>query len=127
MQATQGLTVRNYSPLVGFAALGALAIFVVAILAAAIGGTFSAARPAAGNAPAAVSQPSSAAHASPLDVNAALVDVRRAERETTTPAQDKAQLEKAMIEIRRGERESLGYTVTSPDAVTRGFGKSVAR
>jgi hypothetical protein len=126
MQATQGLTVRNYSPLVGFAALAALAIFVVAMLAAAIGGTIGAARPAAGSAPATVTQPSSAAHASPIDANAALGEVRRGERETTTPAQDKAQLEQAMIDFRRGEREPLGST-TSPDAVTRGFGQAVAR
>jgi hypothetical protein len=126
MQATQGLTVRNYSPLVGFAALAALAIFVVAMVASAIGGSINLARPAAGNAPAAVSQPSSAAHATGVDVNAALVEVRRAERETTTPAQDKAALEQAMINIRRGEREALGST-TTPDAVTRGFGAAVAR
>jgi hypothetical protein len=126
MQATQGLTVRNYSPLVGFAALAALGIFVVAILASAISGTINLASPAAGNAPAAATQPSSAAHASPVDVNAALVEVRRGERETTTPAQDKAQLEKAMIDFRRGEREPLGAT-TTPDAVNRGFGQPVAR
>jgi hypothetical protein len=126
MQATQGLAVRNYSPLVGFAALAALAIFVVAMLAAAIGGTINLGQPAAGNAPAAVSGPSSAAHASPIGPDAALVEFRRGERETTTPAEDKAQLEKAMVDFRRGERESL-WTTTSPDAVTRGFGQAVAR
>jgi hypothetical protein len=115
MQATQGATLRTYTPLVGFAALAALAIFVVAILAAAIGGSIGIGRPAANAVPSAA------------DVNAALVQVRRGERETTTPAQDKAQLEQAMVEFRRGERAPLGTKSDGPDATTRGFGKPVAR
>ena len=115
MQATQGLTVRSYTPFVGFAALAALAILVVAILAASIGGAIGTAKPAANAAPSAA------------DVNAALVQVRAAERATTTPAQDKALLDKTMVNIRKGERDSLRSKSDGPDATTRGFGKSIAR
>jgi hypothetical protein len=115
MQATQGATLRTYSPLAGFAALAALAIFVIAVVAAAIGGSLAIGKPSANAAPSAA------------DVNAALVQFRRGERETTTPAEDKAQLEKAMIDFRRGEREPLGGASTGADAVTRGFGKPHVR
>jgi hypothetical protein len=130
MQATQRSSIGGFSPLMGIAALVAIAALVVAAIATGIvGSALGNHGLGAGTAPVAGTAPKPATPTA-AQVEAALIEVRRGEREplfANAGSATAAQVEAALIEVRRGEREPLFANGVTSDTAAPGFGRLIPR